>query len=196
MAEAATPPTLTDDECAFMGYVSNMRPCVGKRFIQHLVREGGFDAFEQFWQKLRDSRYSEPPQIELDDAERKALAQAIHASSRRDFLRIGAGGVLCVVSVLAGRSAVRDIREAPSYRPMNTDEAMGVTLKLSASLLSGITGLFLMFKNNEPSAQTIAGIAHGEAGEKNVQTLLETLNGLFKPMELALHETGAKTRLS
>ncbi|NBO18260.1 MAG: hypothetical protein EBV03_03360 [Proteobacteria bacterium] len=195
--EQKTPkPELTAEEDAFLGYVRNMRNSVGRRFAKHLIEDSGFDAFEDFWMKLRDARWQKKPELELNDAEKNALAKALYASTRRDALRVLGGIGMCVAASLTARSGVRDITESEQkWGIAEKDQFHMGAIKLTLGAAAAGTGLYMMFKENEPTQGTVAMIADGENGEKNVTKLVRSLDALFKPIELSLDETGARRRL-
>lgn len=187
MAELAE---LDKNESAFLEYVKGMRNSVGKRFIVHHIEHFGFNAFERFWEKLKEARWRDPPELELDADEQRSLARAIHVSSRREALYFAAGTGLAFLGFNALKSGAVDLMDGSKrFGPLSADEAMGVVLKLGGGGIASLVGIGLMFRTTEPSDHTVSTIAQGEDGEKNVQQLVRALDKLFNPIELSLDET-------
>lgn len=180
--------TLDDNESAFLDYVKGMRNSVGKRFIVNHIEHYGFEAFDSFWEKLKDARYGDPPQLELNEQEQRSLARAIHATSRRAVLQFALGTGLAFVGMNLLKSGANNGMDASSHN-IPIDDTLLVFLKLSSGAVATISGIALMFRDNEPSSHTVATIAKGEDGEKNIRQLVGTLDNIFKPIELSLDET-------
>lgn len=179
---------LTTDEKAFLEYVSAMRPGVGQRFLKYHVETYGFEAFEQFWDKLKAARYQDPPRITLSLEECDSLAYAMQrGGSRRKFFGAVAG--LIAGTVLLEDATVRIARAIQRLpRTMPVEDARDIVLEAG-----GATIAFVLGSASYNAMDTKAtDIAKGKRGEENVRKLAAALDAMFQPVELALAETNPR----
>lgn len=180
-----------DCKDAFLEYVTNMRPSVGQKFILHLVQDNGLGAFQDFWEHLLTAREHWPHKITLQEHEEKALAKALFANSRRDFLRRASGMAMCVSAGWLGREGAREYVDYGRRKSEKTVDAVIAVGKLGGAFGLAMGGLSVI-SMDVPSERTIAQIAQGPEGEARVRRLVASLDTLFQPVELAMRETGVR----
>ncbi len=189
---------LEEEDKVFLDYIKRRPNSVGKRFITYHIEQYGFEAFESFWQKISDRRddldmgMMNPAPVELSKREAHSLAKAIYSSNRREILEGIAGGIMLSLGIVSTGMATHSFADAAtSLPPISLEKCIEIIAETTIGLPSLIIGLGLTLKKN-PSSDTIADIAKGPEGEKNVADLVSGLDAMFTPVEAALAEANPR----
>jgi hypothetical protein len=187
----------TPEEDAFLGYVRNMPASVGKRFLLTLIDRNGFEAFEDFWDRLQTAHESgrEKLMVGLTDEEIYCLAKARYCTSRRHFLTKAAGIGLCAVSLEAARRSAMHVFEgmeesaATGEQSKAASHALDAAIDASVSVGSGVAGTALLMKqSNLPTREMIQHIVYSQ-NFTEIRELMQSLDRMLKPIDISLDET-------